>query len=109
MEEPNGSELADTSVHTTGSRAASHVSKQQRSGTFCRRHHSTQLDEMLAVAQDQRANNQEYCKEERERWKAQCKYEEHMMAVSTRACDIQERTSVALLDILRQSLLAPSQ
>jgi len=30
---------------------------------FRRRHHSTQLDEMLAVAQDQRANNQEHRKE----------------------------------------------
>ena len=109
MEEANGSELVDTSAHTTGSRAASHVSKRQRSGTFHHRHHSTQLDEMLVVAQDQRADDQEYCKEEREQWKVQCRYEEHMMAVSTRACDIQERTSIALLDILRQSLLAPYQ
>jgi len=96
-------------VHMTGSHAASHVSKWQQSGTFCRRHHSTQLDEMLAVSQNQRANDQEHRKEERERWKAQCRYEEHMMAVSTHACDIQEHTSLALLDILCQSLLAPSQ
>ena len=109
MEEANGSKLADTSVHMTGSCAASHVSKQQRSGTFHHRHHSTQLDEMLAVAQDQRADDQEYRKEEREWWKVQCRYEEKMMAVSTCACDIQKCTSLSLLDILCQSLLAPSQ
>ena len=109
MEEANGSELADTSAHTTGSHAASHVSKWQRSGTFRCRHHSTQLDEMLVVSQDQRADDQEHRKEEQEWWKAQCRYEEHMMAVSTCACDIQEHTSLALLDILHQSLLALSQ
>jgi len=108
-EEANGSKLADTSVDTTGSCAASQVSKQQQSGTFRHQHNSTQLDEILVVSQDQRANNQAHHKEEQEQWKVQCRYEEHMMAVSTRACDIQEHTSLALLEILHQSLLVPSQ
>jgi len=71
--------------------------KWQRSGYICRRHTSTQVErDGLQLRQDQRATDQEV--PQGRSWeaggKAQCKYEEHMMAVSTHACDIQERTSI---------------
>jgi len=80
------------------------------SNNVCKVQHRVRPDGLYNEKINKNKNkNQEHCKEEQVQWKAQCRYEEYMMAVSTHACDIQEHTTLALLDILYQSLLAPSQ
>ena len=83
---------AETSADTTSEAdGVSRVSKRARSSTLS--HRDAKLDMMIMVALDQRKDQQEY--------------HEDLMAMHKCACDIQECTSLALLDILRQSLLPP--
>ena len=83
---------AETSVDTTGkANGVSQVSKQALSGTLS--HRDAKLAMMIMVALDQQKDQQEY--------------HEDLMAMHKHACDIQECTSLALLDILHQSLLPP--
>jgi len=87
-------ELADMNVDTSGEHAGSPVSKWARSSTLHCQNTHTQLEWMIKVTELQ------------VEW--QDAHHQQIMAVHKCTCDIQEHTSLALLDILHQSLLPPS-
>ena len=108
--EDDGYELADSNLNTdvTGERESSGGGKQQRMDPLRHRTTSTQLDEILASTEEQRQengqNHQEILAAQTQTGNIQCE----LCDIQQHAVDIQERTSMALLDILNQSLLSPT-
>ena len=97
-----GYELADmsTSTDVTGECASSQVSKQQQTDSLRCRTTTTCLDDIYMAMQEQQ--------------RELCEYHEKIIQVHNQACNIQEHAvdvqecmSLALLDILHQSLLPP--
>ena len=107
--EEYGHDLIDTSPdETTGECKSSQVSKRHWTDSLCHQTASTRLDKILMAMEEQ--------------WKEMCQHHLEAMNVQSRACDIhnqacniqqravdiQEHMSLALLDILHQSLLPPT-
>ena len=94
-------EPVDMSADTSAECAGSRLSKQMRSATLrCQTTH-VQLERMIEATERQ-------VELEKLRHMRQDEYHKGIMAIQQCACDIQECTSLALLDILCQSLLPPS-
>ena len=113
MEDEDTSELAETSLDTTGKRTDTPASKQACSGLGHQANTLTQLVKILVAAEEQRQeqheNHQDLMAVQKRACDIQdhtCDIQDHACDIQDHACDIQECTSLALLDILHQSLLS---
>ena len=104
----DGYELGDTSADVTGECESLGGGKQQRTDSLRRQTTSTRLDEILRSSEEQW---QENCQNHQENLAAQSQTRDiqcELCDIQWHAVDIQEGTSMALLELLHQTLSSPS-
>ena len=104
----DGYELGDTSADVTGECESLGGGKQQRMDSLRRRTTSTRLDKILTSSEEQwqenHQNHQANLAAQSQTHDLQCE----LCDIQWHAIDIQEHTSMALLELLRQTLSPPS-
>ena len=101
-------ELGDTSGDVTGECESLGGSKRQRTDSLCRRTTATRLDEILTSSEEQRQEQRQAHQESLAAQTLSREIQHELCNIQRRAVDIQERTSMALLELLRQTLSPPS-
>ena len=104
----DGYELGDTSTDVTGECESLGGGKWQRMDSLHCRTTSTWLDEILTSSEEQRQENHQNHQENLAAQSQTHDIQRELCDIQWCAVDIQERTSMALLELLHQTLLPPS-
>ena len=104
----DGYKLGDMSADVTGECESLGGSKWQRMDSLRRRTTSTRLDKILTSLEEQRQENRQNHQENLAAQSQTHDIQHELCDIQQCAIDIQEHTSMALLELLRQTLSPPS-